>query len=153
MKINPMYLIFGGLTLAIALAGLLIQLFTVDTRNWKTTEAIITHSELRTIKDPSSNDYRKKAVSIEYQYSVEKKTYTSNKIAIGWGNNTTNAQKIYNDYPQNSKVKVHYNPKKPQEAVLISSNLNPTGITVLAVGSFMFILVTLVFAITKTITI
>jgi len=60
------------------------------------------------------------STDIEYSYSVNGKEYSSNKIK--WVDHRSNNQKLHNSmldkYPQNAKVKVFYNPKKPEVGLL-----------------------------------
>jgi Protein of unknown function (DUF3592) len=62
---------------------------------------------------------------ITYTFNVEGKPYQGSLLAFGakreWFNGkkgSIKAQKIADQYPAGSPVEVHYNPSKPQDAVL-----------------------------------
>jgi hypothetical protein len=129
--------------------------------NWPTTTGKITYANVkRTIKRTSSNRDRD-GVSvnvgpvtvgtggdrryvyypeIKYEYTVDNQKYIGKKISLASKSHKSkhSAQKIIDKYSLGTNVNVYYNPKKPQDALLV------TGVTL---GSYIPIIVGIIFTI------
>ena len=112
--------LFGGFILV--MGAWMIQLGRKAARtqqravDWPTTQATITESEVR--KKPGAN--AKFRFKIRYQYSVNGKQYTNNKISIGGevSSGRTRAEKRQRQYPEGSRHLLRYNPDDANEAYL-----------------------------------
>ena len=71
---------------------------------------------------------------VKYQYSVQGVEHSCSRIAFGATNTAQSAaDAIMARYPAGADVTVHYNPEKPEEAVLETRESGATALTILAV--------------------
>jgi hypothetical protein len=86
-----------------------------SSKNWPTVQGKITKSEF---------SYRKRHYTpeIKYNYSVNGKEFTSEKIALGIKDSETSISKVYSKslerFPKDKIVNVYYAPANPENAVL-----------------------------------
>ncbi|WP_171016367.1 DUF3592 domain-containing protein [Pseudomonas sp. F(2018)] len=91
-----------------------------DSREWPTTEGVITESHItRTTEQRSSMRYEYE-VRVRYSYSVDGVSYSGDRLRIrrnrySW---ETNAQRELAEYPVGQRVRVYYNPKEPERSLL-----------------------------------
>ncbi len=89
----------------------------LSTQRWNTVIGRITHSELiknykRTFRNDHTIEYEH---FIEYEYSVDNKICESTFISF----KELDPREVVAKYNENNVVTVFYNPKKPEEAVLL----------------------------------
>jgi hypothetical protein len=80
---------------------------------WPSTSGRVLHSSVKVkINTTTSSKRRHYHPHVVYQYEVNNKKYTSNKIVnyLGFGNDVIYAKELINNYPENSAVKVYYCP-------------------------------------------
>lgn len=87
--------------------------------DWPTTTAQITNSELITSYD--SDDGNKYEVYAEYQYSLNGRSYKNDVLAFGYTSSSSKAenQEILDKLQQAKKIHINYNPKDPQNSVIV----------------------------------
>ena len=85
---------------------------------WKTVDAVITRSEVRSYSD-SDNDQMFEP-DIEYKYTYNSQQYTSNKIgfAIYSSSSPKAAENLIGHFALDWKVRAFVNPKNPSESTL-----------------------------------
>lgn len=86
--------------------------------NWPTVPGTVVSSQVQTVRGTESGvSYEPHVV---YTYTVDGQTYTGDKLNFSAWRSTGKAepQKKVDAYPVGAEVSVHYNPKKPREAVL-----------------------------------
>ena len=103
-----------------SLVGLFLALFATNNainaykaKAWPTTEGMVTYSEVEW-----NSKYVPKVV---FSYNVGSDEFSSEKIRLtnfAHYKKKEDAAKVTNKYPVNGKVKVYYNPNKPNEAIL-----------------------------------
>ena len=119
----------GILTLAMLAAGAGLLLWggyeinrAYESRSWPNTQGTITSSYIKKENRKDSNNSYKTTYypKVNYQYQVEGKYYSCNRIAFGGvsGGKRSKAKKVVDRYPSGKKVTVYYNPKDPGVAVL-----------------------------------
>jgi hypothetical protein len=98
-----------------------------DTLLWNRTEGQIIHTEIRTIFDKFGSFLLTYSTHIIYEYTVDAKTYKSNKISpireLEVFLKKNNAQKYLDLFPVGKKIPVYYNSQKPEIAVLNHDNI------------------------------
>jgi hypothetical protein len=123
----------GALFVAAGLGvvGLSIRnaLIAIASRRWLTTEGVVLASELQRSEEKSGTY----TSQVSYRYSVDGKDYVAERarfgdhIGLGW---SAPARRIVGRYPKGARVRVHYDPDKPADAVL------EPGMTAYFVGEF-----------------
>ena len=119
----------GILTLAMLAAGAGLLLWggyeinrAYESRGWPNTQGTITSSYIKKENRKDSNNRYKTTYypKVNYQYQVEGKYYSCNRIAFGGvsGGKRSKAKKVVDRYPSGKKVTVYYNPQDPGVAVL-----------------------------------
>lgn len=96
-----------------------------DSREWPTTEGVITASRITsnhktsTEKGWHSNRYQYE-VRVQYAYEVDGVSYSGNRLRIGPKKHSSekNAQRELAEYPVGQRVRVYYNPKEPERSLL-----------------------------------
>ena len=114
-------LIMGGLLL---IYFFILLYFIRKARKWPTTIGQILFSEVAT----SGSIDELHRVVIKYEYQVQRKLYVSNRLNYGHRMSTSSlsyARKKVKQYFPGRKCTVHYNPQKPQSAVLETSLSSP----------------------------
>ncbi len=87
-----------------------------ESKKWPQSEGVVTSSEIIKSSDSDGTSYRAK---ITYNYQVDDKTYSSNKISFGEYSspNKNKAQDIIDKFPVGN-VTVFYDPEDPARSVL-----------------------------------
>lgn len=93
-----------------------------ESRTWPDTQGTVTSSYIgkRSHRDSNNSTSIVYTPKIRYQYQVEGKHYTCNRIGFGGesGGKRSKAKKVVDKYPSGKKVTVYYNPQDPKIAVL-----------------------------------
>lgn len=125
-------LICGGLGIfAFFIAGVVSLIVGIRSRKkgaasnaWPAAEGVISRTWVSESTSTDEDGYTTSSYTpqVEYQYRLGANTYTSNKVSFGavrsYGSHRK-AQQNLEAYPVNGRVRVYYNPAKPEEAVLI----------------------------------
>lgn len=117
------------LTLAMFAGGILLLAWggyemkrAYESRTWPDTQGTVTSSYIGKSSHRDSNNHTSTVYTpkIRYQYQVEGKHYTCNRIEFGGesGGKRSKAKKVVDKYPSGKKVTVYYNPQDPKVAVL-----------------------------------
>ncbi len=88
---------------------------------WPTVPGKVVSSEVRTLRSGGGGQSDLSfEPNVVYTYTVDGQAFTGNKVNFSAFRSTNKAapQKTVDKYPAGADVTVHYNPKKPQEAVL-----------------------------------
>ena len=96
-----------------------------DSREWPTTEGVITESRITssyktsTEKGSRGNHYEYE-VDVQYAYEVDGLSYSGNRLRIRPNKYSSegNAQRELAEYPVGQRVRVYYNPKEPERSLL-----------------------------------
>ena len=87
--------------------------------SWPGAPGVITKSDVQQSVDDGKTMY---AAEISYDFTVENKYYTGNRISLTSGNSKTSSlrevKKDLRKYPVGEKVTVYYDPELPNNAVL-----------------------------------
>jgi hypothetical protein len=96
-----------------------------DSREWPTTEGVITESRIVSSHETSTEkgwhgsryEYE---VRVQYSYSVDGVSYSGNRLRIRSTKYSLegNAQRELAEYPVGQRVRVYYNPKEPERSLL-----------------------------------
>lgn len=145
-----MYLIIGILAFVFLFIGVILLIVGLRTRQkaqsaqkWPTVTGNITDIDIKEHISHHTSDRRRYTRStfepiVQYSYAVNSAPYTNQKIAFGANSfDIDTAKKKIANYTVGGNVQVHYNPSKPEEAVLETNGS----------GSLLFIIVGIVFAI------
>ena len=119
----------GILTLAMFAGGIFLLAWGVyemkrayESRTWPDTQGTVISSYIdkRSHRDSNHHTSTIYTPKIRYQYQVEGKHYTCNRIEFGGesGGKRSKAKKVVDKYPSGKKVTVYYNPQDPKVAVL-----------------------------------
>lgn len=111
-------LVFIGVGGTIIFFGVQTLLKANESTHWPMVEGTIVISVVDSKRgDENGTTYH---AEVLYEYVIEKKTQSSNKIAFGsFGtSNPSYARRIVNKYPAGSKVMIYYSPKNYAESVL-----------------------------------
>jgi hypothetical protein len=87
--------------------------------SWPTCDGTITESYVQTFRDKDRD--QNYMARIKFAYRVDGRDYASERVAWGgrpYGRVPIEAQALVDRYPVGSRVAVHYDPRKPREAVL-----------------------------------
>jgi len=86
---------------------------------WPTTTGLITNSNIQQSESDGTTMY---AAKINYDFTVDNKSYSGDRITLTSGNSTTSSirevKKELQAYPTGTNVKVYYDPELPNNAVL-----------------------------------
>ena len=119
----------GILTLAMFAGGIFLLTWggyemkrAYESRIWPDTQGTVTSSRIGKHSHRDSNNHTRIVYTpkIRYQYQVEGKHYTCNRIEFGGksGGKRSKAKKVVDKYPSGKKVTVYYNPQDPKVAAL-----------------------------------
>jgi hypothetical protein len=124
--------IFLIVPLAIAGIGMVVLFLALrwwfeyhDSKNWSTTPGTVTTSRLE--EDYDSDDGYKYKVEVKYKYTVDKKTYTNDRVFFNFESEIgfdriydlrSDAERVTARYPTGKTVTVLYDPDDPRQAVL-----------------------------------
>ena len=112
-----LFLPFGFWVFVLGLITLYLFYRLIRIYFWPSTEGIITKSGIK--KDTKQIKYDYYYPEIEYSYKVRGKIYKSNKIFLTQiASDLKTIEKLVNQFPENRRVKVYYNPLNPKEAIL-----------------------------------
>lgn len=118
------FLALGGLTLLFLFAARLyvVTELTNDTEsfNWPTTTGLITSSKIESWTESGDTDF---ASSVEYEYVVDNRKYSSNRIRFGGfllalPGNKAEAEEALRLYASGNSVQVYFDPDEPSLSVL-----------------------------------
>jgi hypothetical protein len=122
-QIVPVILILVGLLFVII--GLVLTLRAKAASNWPSTSGIMLKSEIteRTTKQRTKSHqiitYTSYEPMVEYQYTVEGKSLTGNRLSFGLTRLTLEkAQEVLKRFPVNAQVPVYYNPRRVKDSRL-----------------------------------
>jgi hypothetical protein len=90
---------------------------------WPTAEGTIISAQVQTRRTRKRGTVHRPFV--KYQYQVDGESYTANTLSYGNWYTTigrSSADEKVKQYPAGSAVQVHYNPRKPAEAILESKS-------------------------------
>lgn len=132
-----------GFVLAIGVAILTLGVSTLlrsaDTANWPTTNGVVINSTYEKQVAGSNNHYPDGYIywpRVTYEYEVSGRTYSSSRISTAdWSMSYGAVQQVLSQYTIGTKIKAHYDPNDPNEAVLQTSVGTNTYIpTILGLG-------------------
>lgn len=87
--------------------------------SWPTTSGVITHSEIQQSESDGTTMY---AANINFDFTVDNKSYSGDRISLSSGNATTSSirevKKELLQYQLGANVTVYYDPEFPKNAVL-----------------------------------
>ncbi len=105
--------------------GILSKMYVTDpiihkanaSKDWPTVEGNIVDSKVGWYSDPDGKMY---IAEIKYNYIVNGKSYSTNKISAVQSSSSlkSTAKSLVAKYPTGSTVLVHYDPKSPSNALL-----------------------------------
>ena len=92
----------------------------LNTNDWPYTQGKVTKTELieRKRSNKNSDIVTVYSATIQYQYTVDGKTYFAKQVRWADRNQNKIESLIAKEYPDDAFVTVFYNPKKSEEAVL-----------------------------------
>jgi len=110
------------ITIVVSIFLLLVMLYTlrevlnlISCQSWPSVEGKILDSG--TVE--SGSETSTFSAGILYEYQVEENKYKSRRVAfMRWWGSEKYAQQIVNKYPENSAVKVYFNPRKHKISIL-----------------------------------
>ena len=98
------------------------------TRSWKPVTAVITHSQVADRQfSTRSGQVTKYRPDITYVYTLGGKDHAGTQVYPGgdeWQRSQTPATEVVNRFQPGARVCAHYNPAKPDHAVLIQDTRN-----------------------------
>lgn len=119
------FLLFGGVFAALLIGLIVFATLTKmkevrAAQNWQTVRGKITRSEVRALRKRSRDEGEqvRSAPSIAYEYTVNGKRYTGERISLGENIPETDFERVLNRYPVGAEVTVYYDPANPAQAVL-----------------------------------
>ncbi|NOZ23972.1 MAG: DUF3592 domain-containing protein [Planctomycetes bacterium] len=121
---NVSTVIFGILFVLAGVAGIGYGVKTVldasNRESWPTAKAVITSSKVRVQRPRSGGGSSTTIAEITYRYSVEGRTYTSDRVTSAQygSSNSSRAYGQVRKYPVGKEVTAHYNPDDPSYAIL-----------------------------------
>lgn len=133
---------FGLTSMILLLIAGIQAMKAMASKNWPTTEGVVLHSDIASShSSEGGTSYR---AVVHYQYNVGERAYTNDLVAFGAKNSFGGyggAVKTADKYSQGTPVRVHYDPNKPQTAVLETRSaagclLGGMGIVFLCVAVF-----------------
>jgi hypothetical protein len=107
---------------------------------WPVKQGTVLKSEVRSTSTSGQSGYQHSA-NIQYKYTVNNKTYSSDKVIAGSysSNSARSAEKLTRQYKKGSNVKVYYDPERPDNAVLVPGGTIliyvPLGFGIIATAS------------------
>jgi hypothetical protein len=116
------YLAVGVLiVLGVTFAGLGMKnlLQANASRDWPSTRAEIISAEIKTGSGGPRNSSTRYTPHITYRYTVEGKSYTSNRAAFVYSSSSDKAQAFIRRFPPGAQTPAYYDPADPANAVLV----------------------------------
>ncbi len=90
-----------------------------DSESWSSTTGVITHSDIRQSESDGNTMY---AAEIDYNFTVDGKSYLGDRITLTSGSSSTSSIRDVKEelqaYPLGASVKVYYDSELPNNAVL-----------------------------------
>ena len=119
---NLFYVLVFGVVMYVAMQQALEM---GDSREWPTTEGVITASHITSSHKTSTekgwhvNRYQYE-VRVQYAYEVDGVSYSGNRLRIRPNKYSSekNAQRELAEYPLGQRVRVYYNPREPERSLL-----------------------------------
>ena len=119
---NLFYVLMFGVLMYVAIQQALEM---GDSREWPTTEGVITASHITSSHKTSTekgwhgNRYQYE-VRVQYAYEVDGVSYSGNRLRIRPNKYSSeeSAQRELAEYPLGQRVRVHYNPREPERSLL-----------------------------------
>lgn len=110
-------LIFGGVGIGLLVWGVISYRTALESRNWPTTEGIVTFSEVYTSTDSDGTTY---GATVNYRYTVNDQSYNGDKVSLTDYSSSSRgrAEDIVERYEEEDIVTVYYDPYDPSKAVL-----------------------------------
>jgi hypothetical protein len=122
-QIVPVILILVGLLFVII--GLVLTLRAKTASNWPTTSGVMLKSEIaeritkQQTKSHQMMTYTSYEPLVEYQYTVNGKVLTGNRLSFGLTRlPLEKAQEVLKRFPVNAQVPVYYNPRRVKDSRL-----------------------------------
>lgn len=122
-QIVPVILILVGFLFMVI--GLVLTLRAKAASNWPMTSGVMLRSELaERITKNKTRDHRIQTYTsyepmVEYQYTVDGKVLTGNRLSFGLMRLTLEkAQEVLKRFPLNAQVPVYYNPRRVKDSRL-----------------------------------
>lgn len=121
--LGVLVLIFGGIGVGLIIYALRTRQKVQESQRWPVTDGLITAREMAVNQSTDSEGGSTTSYypHVEYEYSVMGTRYHGKKIAFGAVKNYSrqaDVQAILARYPEGATVAVHYDPNKPEDAVL-----------------------------------
>ncbi len=134
--------IIGGVLLLLGGALVVGSLFMVwkglRTRGWAATWGRVTFSEMITEERKTSSMGPSHRAKVVYEYEVQGKPFTSDSVLLVGTVSVRREQEIVNRYPVGRSVHVHYNPAKPEEA-LLEPGVTRSTFAAMGIGAGLFL--------------
>lgn len=148
--------LIGGVFVGVGIFVTFMLLFkafkAANSRNWPTTAGELESTDLRVvifrggIKENAGPDSAKALITdFRYRYEIKGRSYMGSRVTFSDFVNKTeySLKKLQHLYEGKSEIRVHYNPSRPSESVLIPGasiyNLTPliTSLGFLGVGLYL----------------
>lgn len=141
---HGLYLILGFFGLVWLSWGLRNLKLGLDSKHWPTIKGRVVAVEL---KEVSKMEFAAPATlrgyepTVRYEYQISGKIFVAETVSLGQYllKSRKEAQEILDRYPPGKPVRVHYNPRQPQIAVL-EPHVFLDNLLSVAVGSFMLLI-------------
>lgn len=140
--------VFFGLIIVVAVISAVFMLLKFKrSANWASIEGSILESTIEKIqgsRTQGTTDYR---INIRYQYTVEGREYTGNRVVAGLPNiagSRSDREDTIRKYPAGSAAIIHFDPGAPADsALVVGKSLSTAGFIAIAglllvVGGIMF---------------
>jgi Protein of unknown function (DUF3592) len=131
-------LLFVGFGAGAIVYSVLALVSALESRRWPVAEGVMISSRLD--KSPDSDGGYTYRPDVSYRFTVEGKELVGRRACFGDRISTSLssfAERIVRKYPNGAKVKVRYNPRRPENAVL-EPGLNGFIISIFLVGIGLF---------------
>jgi hypothetical protein len=129
--------IFSILGIVFLIIGLRSKQKAKASLNWPTTTGVVTVAKVEVHTDYDDDDHTSTTSYepvVQYTYTVNGQQFNGSKIAFGANRvGNSQAQKMVGQYPVGNSVTVHYNPEKPEDAVLETKATGGTAFTVIGI--------------------
>jgi len=114
----------------------------VQTKSWPTTNGTVVSSEVKKVASKGTHQYQP---VVNYYYEIGAETYSSNKYSSTNARGSSQwAKAIISGYPDEATITVHYNPSKPEQAVL-NTGLQYDNYWMTGLSAFFLTVVTMAF--------
>jgi hypothetical protein len=113
--------LFAAAMIGVIVLAVVVKMKEVQgAKTWRTTSGTITRSEIRAVKkrDLDNREKVRSAPSIAYEYTVNGKRYSGERISLAEIIPESDIEAILARYPLGAQVMVYYDPSNPRRAVL-----------------------------------